>query len=50
MVVPSTDEDLQQDHAPVHVQHVDGRVDRRTDLQPGRHRHQPAHVVLLPPS
>lgn len=48
VLVLSPDQNLQQDHAPVHLQHVHGRVDCRSNLQPGRHRYQPAHVVLLP--
>ncbi len=48
VVVVSPDKNLQQDHAPVHLQHVYGRVNCCSDLQPGRHRYQPAHVVLLP--
>lgn len=44
----STDKDLQQDHAPVHIQHVHGGVNCWPDLQPGCHRYQPAHVVLFP--
>lgn len=43
-----TDQNLQQDHAPVHIQHFHGGADGGSDLQPGGHRYQPAHVVLLP--
>lgn len=44
----SPDKNLQQNHAPVHLQHVHGGVNGGSDLQPGRHRYQPTHVVLLP--
>lgn len=46
MVFP--DKNLQQDHASVHLQHVYGRVNCGSDLQPGCHRYQPTYVVLLP--
>lgn len=48
VVVLFPDKNLQQDHASVHLQHVHGRVNCRSDLQPGCHRYQSAHVVLLP--
>lgn len=48
VVVLSPDKNLQQDHASVHLQHVHGRVNCGSDLQPGCHRYQPAYVVLLP--
>ena len=41
-------DDLQQDPASVHLQHVDGGDDHRADQQPGCYRDQPADVVLLP--
>lgn len=42
------DKDLQQDHAPLHLQHVYGRNDSGSDLQPCRDRHKSTDVVLLP--
>lgn len=41
-------DDLQQNPATVHLQHVDGGDDSGADKQPGCHRNQPADVVPLP--
>lgn len=40
--------DLQQNPAPIHLQHVNGGDDVGADQQPGCYRNQPAHVVPLP--
>lgn len=48
VAIVSPDKDLQQDHASVHLKHVHGGAYCGSNLQPGRHRYQPADVVLFP--